>query len=230
MLSFFLKKYFSHNHFLSQAQVRATQFVGSSRPLSLRFAQVKGSLEEDAADADVISAIEFDESGNLLATGDKGGRIVVFERNLPPPQKRAQSPIVLADYNVYSTFQSHQPEFDYLKSLEIEEKINQIRWLRQRTNARFLLSTNDKTIKLWKLLERHKFAQGFNFPDEQDLSDLYSSTFGAMPHDNQASTKRQRASTSVNHVAAAAAKWPRMRHVKVPSMRESAVSVWKFGC
>jgi len=36
-----------------------------------------------------------------------------------------------ADYNVYSTFQSHEPEFDYLKSLEIEEKINKIRWLKQ---------------------------------------------------------------------------------------------------
>ena len=29
---------------------------------------------------------------------------------------------------MYSTFQSHEPEFDYLKSLEIEEKINKIRF------------------------------------------------------------------------------------------------------
>ena len=47
-----------------------------------------------------------------------------------------------ADYNVYSTFQSHEPEFDYLKSLEIEEKINKIRWLKQCNSAHFLLSTN----------------------------------------------------------------------------------------
>lgn len=46
------------------------------------------------------------------------------------------------EYNVYSTFQSHEPEFDYLKSLEIEEKINKIRWLPQRNAAQFLLSTN----------------------------------------------------------------------------------------
>jgi len=40
-------------------------------------------------------------------------------------------------------FQSHEPEFDYLKSLEIEEKINQIRWLRRHNNnAHFLLTTN----------------------------------------------------------------------------------------
>ena len=43
---------------------------------------------------------------------------------------------------MYSTFQSHEPEFDYLKSLEIEEKINKIRWLKRKNPAHFLLSTN----------------------------------------------------------------------------------------
>ena len=46
------------------------------------------------------------------------------------------------EYNVYITFHSHEPEFDYLKSLEIEEKINQIRWLKRKNAAHFLLSTN----------------------------------------------------------------------------------------
>lgn len=46
------------------------------------------------------------------------------------------------DYNVYSTFQSHEAEFDYLKSLEIEEKINKVRWLKKKNAANFLLSTN----------------------------------------------------------------------------------------
>jgi len=31
--------------------------------------------------ADIISAVEFDTTGNYLATGDKGGRVVLFERN-----------------------------------------------------------------------------------------------------------------------------------------------------
>lgn len=51
------------------------------------------------------------------------------------------------DYTVYSTFQSHEPEFDYLKSLEIEEKINKIRWLRRKNQAHFLLSTNGNILK-----------------------------------------------------------------------------------
>ncbi|KAM0892299.1 hypothetical protein ACQ4PT_025839 [Festuca glaucescens] len=59
-----------------------------------------------------------------------------------------------ADYSIsrhpkfrYKTeFQSHEPEFDYLKSLEIEEKINKIKWCQETNGASFLLSTNDKTI------------------------------------------------------------------------------------
>jgi hypothetical protein len=31
--------------------------------------------------ADIISAVEFDHTGDYLATGDKGGRVVLFERN-----------------------------------------------------------------------------------------------------------------------------------------------------
>ena len=53
-------------------------------------------------------------------------------------------PVFRCDYNVYSTFQSHEPEFDYLKSLEIEEKINQICWVKQSGSSLFLLTTNGK--------------------------------------------------------------------------------------
>ena len=31
--------------------------------------------------ADIISAVEFDHTGDYLATGDRGGRVVLFERN-----------------------------------------------------------------------------------------------------------------------------------------------------
>lgn len=49
-----------------------------------------------------------------------------------------------------------------MKSLEIEEKINKIRWLKRKNQAHFLLSTNDKTIKLWKVSERDKRVEGYN--------------------------------------------------------------------
>lgn len=105
----------------------------------------KGDIE-NITEADIISTVEFDHTGDYLATGDKGGRVVLFERN---QQKKKQT----CEYKFYAEFQSHDAEFDYLKSLEIEEKINQIKWLRPSSNSLHLLSTNDKTIKLWKVFE-----------------------------------------------------------------------------
>ncbi|KAG5849663.1 serine/threonine-protein phosphatase 2A 55 kDa regulatory subunit B gamma isoform-like isoform X1 [Anguilla rostrata] len=120
-------------------------------------------LRDYVTEADVISTAEFNQTGDLLATGDKGGRVVIFQRE---PESKAES-CCQGEYNVYSTFQSHEPDFDYLKSLEIEEKINKIRWVPQNNAARFLLSTNDKTIKLWKVSERDKRPEGYNLKDEE---------------------------------------------------------------
>nr|XP_036871853.1 serine/threonine-protein phosphatase 2A 55 kDa regulatory subunit B beta isoform [Manis javanica] len=116
-----------------------------------------------ATEADIISTVEFNHTGELLATGDKGGRVVIFQRE----QESKNQVHRRGEYNVYSTFQSHEPEFDYLKSLEIEEKINKIRWLPQQNAAYFLLSANDKTVKLWKVSERDKRPEGYNLKDEE---------------------------------------------------------------
>jgi serine/threonine-protein phosphatase 2A regulatory subunit B len=121
---------------------------------------MKGNIglgDELPAEADTITAVQFsDEEGEFLATGDLGGRIVIFKRNQGSKSNGAQS-----KYGLYSTFQSHEREFDYLKSIEIEEKINQIKWLKRKSASNFLLSTNDKTVKLWKISERdRKVADG----------------------------------------------------------------------
>lgn len=39
------------------------------------------ALLTELCTADIISTVEFDHTGNYLATGDKGGRVVLFERN-----------------------------------------------------------------------------------------------------------------------------------------------------
>jgi serine/threonine-protein phosphatase 2A regulatory subunit B len=137
--------------------------AGNGGDIQWCFSQVKGTVEEDVTEADIISCVEFNEDGELLATGDKGGRVVIFQRDAAAPFDGLQR---RGEYNVYSTFQSHEPEFDYLKSLEIEEKINKIRWLKRANPAHFLLSTNDKTIKLWKVTERTKRPEGYNLKDE----------------------------------------------------------------
>lgn len=91
----------------------------SGGDMSWYFSQVKGALYDEAQEADIISAVEFNHDGELLATGDKGGRVVIFQRNDLTNQTTGKRS---SEYNVYSTFQSHEAEFDYLKSLEIEEK------------------------------------------------------------------------------------------------------------
>ncbi|KAI8140259.1 protein phosphatase PP2A regulatory subunit B [Fennellomyces sp. T-0311] len=112
-----------------------------------KFAQCFGDKgdSDDVTEADIISTVEFDQTGDYLATGDKGGRVVLFERN---DTKKG------VEYRFHTEFQSHEAEFDYLKSLEIEEKINKIKWCKRQNAAHFLLSANDKTIKLWKVFEK----------------------------------------------------------------------------
>jgi serine/threonine-protein phosphatase 2A regulatory subunit B len=140
--------------------------------LDWKFSQVFGerAAGEEVQEVDIISAIEFDKSGEHLATGDRGGRVVLFERT-ESREQRARRELERADslgprhpeYRYSTEFQSHEPEFDYLKSLEIEEKINKIRWCQTANGARFLLSTNDKTIKLWKVPFSFGFWSAFQF-------------------------------------------------------------------
>ncbi|PVV04729.1 hypothetical protein BB560_000762 [Smittium megazygosporum] len=102
----------------------------------------KGGFERSLGwQADLISTVEFNQDGSYLATGDRGGRVVLFQRN---EDKNG------SNYMFYTEFQSHEPEFDYLKSLEIEEKINKIKWLHPTNNSLYMLSTNvcEKTLKI----------------------------------------------------------------------------------
>jgi len=74
------------------------------------------------------------------------------------------------EFRYKTEFQSHEPEFDYLKSLEIEEKINKIKWCQTSNNALSLLSTNDKTIKYWKVQDKKvKRVSVMNLDTSQSL-------------------------------------------------------------
>jgi serine/threonine-protein phosphatase 2A regulatory subunit B len=112
--------------------------------------------------AEAISAVAFSDCGEYIATGDKGGTSVALGRvwffgfvtcflaGMVVVFHKAAN----GDYERQGAFRSHEPEFDYLKSLEIEEKINKIRWLKTRTKDSYMLTTNDKTIKLWRCGEK----------------------------------------------------------------------------
>lgn len=59
------------------------------------FSQIKGALDDDVTDADIISCVEFNHDGELLATGDKGGRVVIFQVSISLNIYR----IVLSNYH-----------------------------------------------------------------------------------------------------------------------------------
>lgn len=198
-------------------------------PLRYAFAQAFGERSADSAqvvavhEADMISAVRFNHHCDMVATGDKGGRIVILRRvgangkrsrrgtqggwvrasetshsirhgnQQNPPRDdnddnhdhdndhqndkddeeeardgmdehhqdihsdnyhRSNIHVEPPEFRFWTQFQSHEPEFDYLKSMEIEEKINQIRWCREVSGAQRLIATNDKTIKLWRVFEK----------------------------------------------------------------------------
>lgn len=135
----------------SRAQMAAAECEAPSGDEQWDCIQVLDPLgATDAAAGNFVSTIEFDETGEFLAAANRVGRITVWRMN---PEYDSRTPSFdIEPYIAHCDFQSHSPEFDYLKSLEIEERIHSVRWCpRERSNSHLLLSTNDKTIKLWKI-------------------------------------------------------------------------------
>lgn len=88
--------------------------------------------------SDGLTALEYSPDGNFLATGDRNGKITILRME----ESKSRSSQVLENWLPHCQFQSHEPEFDFLKSLEIEGKINQIKFLQKSGPSNFLLSTN----------------------------------------------------------------------------------------
>src|ERR1700730_3139640 len=104
----------------------------SSDPFEWRFVQSFG--DDNSSDDDLVTAVEYDQTGDFLAVGDKAGRICIFEsasHKHGPLQQQPNGPVsnngssvMPIEYKFYTEFQSHEPDFDSLKSADIEEKIN----------------------------------------------------------------------------------------------------------
>lgn len=146
-------------HSLSPSLHQSSQ---STDPLDWKYIQSFG--DDMASDDDLVTAVRFDSSGDYLAVGDKAGRICIFEGHaskaginmgaLNTGKGGVRPPQPLLQYKFYTEFQSHDREFDSLKSQDIEEKINMIQWGKRLSTGMFLLATNDKTIKFWKVHDK----------------------------------------------------------------------------
>ena len=120
----------------------------SNSKLEWKFTQVFGDkvTAEKVSEEDIINAMNFDSTGKYLALGDRAGRLIIFQRSLSKKSKKNFS-----EFNYVTEIQSHYRDFDYLKSVDIDEKINCVEWLAPQNDNMFILTTNDKTIKLWKI-------------------------------------------------------------------------------
>ena len=71
---------------------------------------MKGTLDDDVTEADIISCVEFNQDGDLLATGDKGGRVVIFQRDPTVSHAIIRSTSLLARPAIVS---ESFPKFDF---------------------------------------------------------------------------------------------------------------------
>jgi len=94
----------------------------------------------------VISSMEFDESGDYIALGDTGGNVSIMKRDRGGKAGDAE-------FGQHFDFSAHEPEFDALKSVEIPERVNCVRWVPKHRAGTTVLTCNDKTVKLWRVSE-----------------------------------------------------------------------------
>ncbi|KAH3743582.1 Ppp2r2a protein [Pelomyxa schiedti] len=113
---------------------------------------------------DIVSCIDFEPSGEYLAAGDNGGRVVVFKM-------RQEN-----EYGFFHEFQSHQEESDGTHSTTVPEKINQVKFLKRSCGVLYLLTTNDKKIKLWKMSEIK--SRTFTHPNKPYCQRIPQVTYG----------------------------------------------------
>ncbi|WVZ74582.1 hypothetical protein U9M48_022747 [Paspalum notatum var. saurae] len=171
-----------------------------------KFSQVLGELPPAAAgghrngalqdDADEISAVEFDGSGDYLAAGDHAGRVILFRRTDDGDgSARPRAELERTDYAAgappprygYATeFQSHEQEFDVLHSLEIGEKIKKVRWCARPNSSLCMLAANDRTVKLWKVSEHRAPTKKWRGGRGLSLKEPYSERATNTPRSSSA--------------------------------------------
>jgi len=150
----------------------------SDKKVEWKFSQVFGdkTTSEQIQDEDIITSLEYDPTGKFISLGDRAGRLIIFDA--AEGNKKGQ-----VEYQYLTELQSHIKEFDYLKSAEIEERINQIQWMRPQGQNLYILTTNDKTVKAWKISEKKMKKANFLNKNEKDLKfpQMQVSETGLMP-------------------------------------------------
>ena len=137
---------FSADSLLSlKNKTKQTQQV-TTEPLNLQVLSQLGEPDPTAISKhDVLSAMAFDLTGNILSVGDKGGRVICFQLG---KNERGQ-----LDYEYLTEFQAHASTFDVLSSQQISETVTGLQWINQSQSQQpAVLASNARQIKLFRLV------------------------------------------------------------------------------
>lgn len=93
--------------------------------------------------SDRIHILSFSHNGAFVASGDEGGRVVVFSVSAVPNHRTR---VQLA-----CQIHAHQSEFDFFRSELSEPKITSMKWLPIESPTPMLLTCNAHDAKLWRL-------------------------------------------------------------------------------
>jgi len=128
----------------------------------------KMAVEDSLPESDMLSALAFSGDGKYLASGDRGGRVVVLKADdvsaiSKENDKEKENKL---HYKFFCEFQSHEPTYDFVRSLAIDERINAISFLPETAGSVRLMTANDRVVKLWSLKEiETRFTSNFNLSE-----------------------------------------------------------------
>ncbi|KAH0508195.1 Serine/threonine-protein phosphatase 2A 55 kDa regulatory subunit B delta isoform [Microtus ochrogaster] len=140
----------------------------------------EGKKNTEIEIADIISTVEFNYSGDLLATGDKGGRVVIFQREQEVSALQSTNQMASL-YSAYTAYQKGSVVFDIVdikpaNMEELTEVITAAEFHPHQCNV-FVYSSSKGTIRLCDmrssaLCDRH--AKFFEEPEDPSSRSFFS--------------------------------------------------------
>eukprot|EP01065_Artemidia_motanka_P046685 TRINITY_DN7138_c1_g1_i1.p1 TRINITY_DN7138_c1_g1~~TRINITY_DN7138_c1_g1_i1.p1 ORF type:complete len:514 (+),score=54.13 TRINITY_DN7138_c1_g1_i1:106-1647(+) len=132
----------------------------SSPCVELRPAQIVNTVPVPGAqepELPAVTCMAFDSTGEHFAYGDRSGRVHVCKRqgSLRPAGADGvpDTQDVQMGYRLIDVVDAHQKQLDTLNSLEIEPRVNVVRFMKRGAGAVYFITANDKTVKLFKVWE-----------------------------------------------------------------------------
>ncbi|QDZ25521.1 serine/threonine protein phosphatase 2A [Chloropicon primus] len=177
-------------------------------------------LKKDFTDEDGLEQMNLDGDESPTVSGRNGranGSPTTKEEGKADHPEGQSGPQVY--YKHMMEFQSHEREFDYLKSMEIDERVNQIKFFQSASSSMNILCTNDKRIKLWSVSNRKaKNISNFNFRPNMNVRPKTTTESISASKTPKPRQKGLSVSTIVNNqiLGGGKLKRPTMESIRVP--------------